>query len=208
MYMTTSQPRSGDGARGHGADPRGLDPGRRNVLLALTLGGGLFCVHFSADGREHGMWFIEPDDGADDTRADACAGRLPAELSARWQLSPRGIPRAEVCRRGDVLCEALLLTEDEKPADPGETRIALSARHARDGLRAEGLTALQASMLAGIRQRPLLATVARRAELPPATARQVHRLLLSSLCDPGPAPRATAPAPVAPVALGPGRECV
>ena len=140
----------------------------------------LFCVHFSADGREHGMWFVDCDGPGDDGEP---LPRLPAELSARWRVSQRGTPRAEVCRRGDVLCEALLLTEDEKPADPGETRIALSARYVRDVLRAEGLTAQQASMLAGIRQRPLLATVARRAELPPPMARQVHRLLLAALVE-------------------------
>ena len=165
-------------------------PSRRQGLFRaasgrLTLGpaadrsAGVLCVHFSADGREHGMWFIGPED---DQELTSPAPRLPSGLNARWYTSSQGTPRADVRRAGDVLCDALLLTADPATTgDPGDTYAPASARQARAALRAEGLTAHQASLLTQTRQRPLLATCARRAELPAPMARQLHRMLLSTL---------------------------
>ena len=151
---------------------------------------GVLCVHFSADGREHGMWFVGPEDDQEPTSPSP---RLPAGLTARWHTSPEGTPRADVRRAGDVLCDALLLTADPATTGyPGDTYAPASARQARAALRAEGLPAHQASLLTQTRQRPLLATVARRAELPAPMARQLHRMLLATLRGDVPAPAAVA----------------
>jgi hypothetical protein len=145
-------------------------------------GEGVLCVHFSADGREHGMWFIGgTDEGVEAAIPGAHSAALPSGLSACWQVGPSTLARAEVSRGPNVLCDALLLLEQLESCDPGETRA--PARQERSALRAEGLTAQQASLLAQTRRRPLLATVARRVELPAPTARLVHRILMAALCD-------------------------
>lgn len=141
---------------------------------------GVFCVHFSADGREHGMWFPDgPGVG------QGPPPPLPAGLSARWYQAGSGVAWAHVCRRGEVLCDALMLTEDDKPRESAPACTHPSGRAATWLLRPEGFTTHQAALLAGLRQRPLLATVSRRAEFPPEMARQVHRLLLSAPSEPG-----------------------
>lgn len=138
---------------------------------------GVLCVHFSADGCEHGMWIVGPEDGP----CEVETVRFPAGLWVRWRTGAAGLPRANVCRGRDVLCDAVLLVDDEECRDPGDTR---APRAERSALRAEGLTAQQAALLTQTRQRPLLATVARRAELPAPTARLVHRMLLGALPEP------------------------
>jgi hypothetical protein len=135
---------------------------------------GFLCVHFSADGREHGMWIVALRDDV----LEAAPATLPADLWVRWCAGVSGLPRASVCRGRDVLCDAVLLADDGESRDPADTR---APRSERGALRAEGLTAQQAALLTQTRQRPLLATVARRAELPAPTARLVHRMLLGAL---------------------------
>ena len=150
---------------------------------------GVLCVHFAADGREHSMWYLDPDE----TSATGLTG-FTAGLVCEWSRSAGGVPRAVVLRRGgDVLCEAMLLRTGD--TDPSATSAAgatgtlgltgtmgmfASGPRRRDNtmLRAEGVPAYPASMIAGIRQRPLLASFARRVDLPAPLARHVHALLL------------------------------
>ena len=165
--------------------------------LSAERGAALLCVHFAADGREHSMWYFDPGDGARRGAAGFAAG-----LDAEWSRSPAGVPRAVVLRRaGDVLCEALLLRPADGGADPSSNGTSWSAgtsgftgilsstgifggfgsdARRRDNalLRAEGVPAYPASMIAEIRHRPMLVTFARRVDLPAALARHVHGLLV------------------------------
>src|SRR4051812_18779044 len=65
----------------------------------------VLCVHFAADGREHSLWYLDPED----TGAPAVSG-FTAGLSSHWSTSAGGVSRASVLR-GDrnPLCDALLL---------------------------------------------------------------------------------------------------
>ncbi len=92
--------------------------------------------------------------------------------------------RATVLRRcGDVLCEAAFLTAPLEQCADGRTPREARRREVTH-LRREGASAYAASVIALARQRPLLATFARRVDLPPALARHVHDLLLQTLRAP------------------------
>ena len=130
---------------------------------------GILCIHFAAGGREHSMWYLDADEPG-----PALSG-FTAHLTVESRCSPAGFWRANVLRRGgDVLCEALFLGRSTA-ADLG-----------RDMLRGERIAAHAASLLASLRQRPVLATFARRLELPPPLARHVHGLLLRTATADGP----------------------
>src|SRR5689334_13526944 len=87
----------------------GLLPGRDASVL---------CVHFSADGREHSLWYLDPED----TGAPAVSG-FTAGLSSKWSTSAGGVARATVSRGGGkhVLCEALLLLAADGEASTAGT---------------------------------------------------------------------------------------
>jgi len=143
----------------------------------------VLCVHFAADGREHSLWYLD----AEDPSAPAVSG-FTAGLTSEWVISPGGVARAVVRRAGrNVLCKALLLVQqDAEPVSTGGTLgETLGSLFSWDGrrrdnglLRAEGVPSYPASMIAGIRHRPLLATFARGVDLPAPLARHVHGLLL------------------------------
>ena len=154
MYETTLQRNNFDALAGPGV----FDPG------------AVFCVHFSADGRDHGMWFLD-----DEPHAESGAWK---DFDTTWRQGPSGVRTAEVSRNGETLCDAVLLLPFADGDEPGS-----APRRDRDRLRAAGLRSGPAALLAAMRQRPLLATFARRVELPGATARQVHRALVSAFRD-------------------------
>ena len=158
----------------------------------------VLCVHFAADGREHSMWYLDPDDVATPALTGFTAG-----LSSEWSFSAAGVARASVLRRDrKVLCDALLLL----PAEPGLSSAATaggtfgslfgSDARGRDNrlLRAEGVPSYPAAMLANVRHRPLLASFARGIDLPVPLARHVHALLLRTAPATHAAPPAAAPA--------------
>ena len=142
----------------------------------------VLCVHFAADGREHSLWYLDPED----TGVPATTG-FTAGLWSRWSAPAGGVAQAVVTRGGGkVLCEALLLLAADADASAtgtlGGTLGSLFGRDGRRGeaglLRAAGVAAYPASMIAGLRHRPLLATFARGVDLPVPLARHVHGLLL------------------------------
>lgn len=155
---------------------------------------GVLCVHFAADGREHSMWYLDPEEAGFRGLTGFTAG-----LVCAWSRSAAGVPRAVVARRGaDVLCEALLLRTTDGDGSlagtsawtgtAGGTGLGTSAPFTSDSrrrdnalLRAEGVPSYPASMIAGIRQRPLLVSFARKIDLPAPLARHVHGLLLQTL---------------------------
>src|SRR4051794_12397380 len=79
----------------------------------------VLCVHFSADGREHGMWFLGDD--AEEGLVGARPVPLPSGSSTCWYAGASGLARAEVSRGPNVLCDAVLLMQEAEPSDPGET---------------------------------------------------------------------------------------
>ena len=144
----------------------------------------VLCVHFAADGREHSMWYLDPED----TRGPGLSG-FTAGLTCDWTVSPSGVARAAVLRHGrHLLCDALLLRPGDADSFSSSIEtaggtfgslLAWDARRKDNGLlRAEGVASYPAATLAGVRHRPLLATFARRVDLPAAMARHVHGLLL------------------------------
>ena len=157
-------------------------------------GDGVLCVHFAADGREHSMWYLDPEE----TSSRGLTG-FTAGLASEWSRSAGGVPRATVLRRGgDTLCEALLLRASDADvslagslglmSSAGATGLGSSGTFSSDSrrrdnalLRSEGVPSYPASMIAGIRQRPLLVSFARRIDLPTPLARHVHGLLLQTL---------------------------
>jgi hypothetical protein len=155
-----------------------------SVAPGLSPGGdaSVLCVHFAADGREHSMWYLDPEE----TGVPALTG-FTAGLASEWSVSAGGVARAVVLR-GDrnVLCEGLLLltteTDQSSMGTLGGTLGSLfswdSRRRDNNLLRAEGVPSYPASMISGIRHRPLLATFARGVDLPVPLARHVHGLLL------------------------------
>ena len=155
---------------------------------------GVLCVHFAADGREHSMWYLDPEE----VQFRGLTG-FTAGLVSRWSRSPAGTSRATVVRRGgDALCEALLLRASDGDASlggtlgltsiAGGTGLGTSVPFTSDSrrrdnalLRAEGVPSYPAAIISGIRQRPLLVSFARRIDLPAPLARHVHGLLLQTL---------------------------
>jgi len=125
---------------------------------------GVLCIHFAAGGRDHSMWYLDADD-----LGPALSG-FTALLTVEPYRSPAGFCRANVLRRGgNLLCDALFLG------------VSSAAGSDRDVLRDDGIAFHPASLLASIRQRPVLATFARRLELPLPLARHVHGLLLRTM---------------------------
>ena len=94
----------------------------------------VLCVHFAADGREHSLWYLDPED----TGVPATSG-FTAGLSSKWHTSPGGVARAVVSRGGGkVLCEALLLVRaDEDASVAGSLGGTLGSLLGLDGRRGE-----------------------------------------------------------------------
>ena len=114
-----------------------------------------------------------------------------ADIDVVYVATPHSAHRAAagLCLEAgrNVLCEALLLVQqDAEPVSTGGTLgETLGSLFSWDGrrrdnglLRSEGVPSYPASMIAGIRHRPLLATFARGVDLPAPLARHVHGLLL------------------------------
>jgi hypothetical protein len=141
----------------------------------------ILCVHFSVDPREHAMWYLDAADAG-----PALTG-FTAGLRTEWNRSRSGVYRATVFRQDGVLCDAVLLVHPPLDAESHRSSL-LDVRRDAAALRGEGLASHPAALLSSLRQRPLLATFARRVELPPPLARHVHGLLLrtapleTSLC--------------------------
>jgi hypothetical protein len=123
-------------------------------------------VHFTGRGAEHRIDFADPVPAAEVARAAA------ARLTAEWDAGRGGLLRGRAMLRGDVACEAYLLPGAAGgPADE------------RAVLRAAGLSREGAALLARMPERPLLATVARGAEVSPNLLRRVHALLIAAAGD-------------------------
>ena len=127
----------------------------------------ILCVHFSARTGEHCIGFAEAAPEGEVRRARG------ARLTAAWDEHGPGLLGGRALLRGDVACDAYLLTGE--PADPVDDR---------DALRAEGLPREWASLVARMPERPLLVTVARGPELSPTLLRRVHSLLLAAADEP------------------------
>lgn len=119
----------------------------------------VLCVHFSVDGRSHGMWFVE---------AGSPPESVPVELWAHWRATSGDVWSGELLRGTRVMVDAVLCTNDA----------------AGRGVRLrERLGAARAALLAPLRQRPLLATFARGVNLSLDQARLAHQLLVRSAAD-------------------------
>ena len=123
----------------------------------------ILCAHFSTRTGEHCIGFAEAAPEGEVYRARA------ARLEVDWEDRNGGLLRGRALLRGDVACDAYLLTGE--PADPTDDR---------DALRAEGLPREWASLVARMPERPLLVTVARGPELSPTLLRRVHSLLAAA----------------------------
>lgn len=121
----------------------------------------ILCVHFAAGGSEHTIWY---GDAAAPADVDGWgAGRV----SIAWRELPGPLLRGQLVLGRDVACDCFLLLGGD-------------AREDQVMLRSQGVPRSHAALLARMPQRPLLATFARRGDLPPATVRRLHRLLLSA----------------------------
>jgi hypothetical protein len=135
-------------------------------MVATTRPNGIetiLCVHFSTRAGEHCIGFAEAAPQCEVRRARA------ARLDVEWEARDGGLLRGRALLRGDVACDAFLLTGE--PADPANER---------DVLRAEGLPREWSSLVARMPERPLLVTVARGPELSPTLLRRVHSLLIAA----------------------------
>ena len=119
----------------------------------------VLCVHFSVDGRSHGMWFVE---------AGSPPDTVPAELWAHWRVTAGGVWVGDLLRGRRVMVDAVLCTDD----GPGWRALL----HERAG-------PSRAALLAPVRQRPLLATFARGVDLSIEQARLAHHLLTRAAAD-------------------------
>jgi hypothetical protein len=122
----------------------------------------VLCVHFAIGGAEHSIWFA--DRGCDLERESVRVG----PLSVAWRELPGGLLRGQAVLGRDTLCECYLVAS----GDMDETR---------DSLRSHGVSRSDASLIARMPERPLLATFARHAaEIPPATLRRLHQILIAT----------------------------
>ena len=141
------------------------------VLSPIPSKPTVFCVHFSADGRSQDMWFLDADWAPD-----------RSSFSSRWSETGGIVRRGELLHGGQTLCDAVLLLDHAARASDEAWEAYWFARD-RDALLAEGLSRSQAALLAAMRDRPLLATFARHAVLPPPALRRAHRLLVDAAAD-------------------------
>jgi hypothetical protein len=122
----------------------------------------VLCVHFAVGGAEHSIWFAER--GCDLECESVRVGRL----SVAWRELPGGLLRGQAVLGRGTLCECYLVAD----GDMDETR---------ETLRTHGVSRSDASLIARMPERPLLATFARHAaEIPPATLRRLHQFLLAT----------------------------
>ena len=125
----------------------------------------VLSLHFPGDGRSHCMWFVN---------ASCPPDQIPVDLWAHWRLTPDGVSTCALFNRRDRWLEGVLLTEWNTP-----TAGHLPPRLGRG----------QASLLASLRHRPLLVTVALRGDIEPAKLRLAHHILVrAALEDAAPEP--------------------
>jgi hypothetical protein len=120
------------------------------------------CVHFSS--AERCVSFSE---AAPHWELERAAG---ARLRIEWDVASGAVHRGRALLRGEVACDAYLLTHEAAGASIG---------HDRDLLRAAGLPKDRASLLARMPERPLLATVGNGPEMSPQLMHRIHSLLLA-----------------------------
>lgn len=150
--------------------PNGFDiPAARRALVP-AFSRATLCVHFSSSGAEHCISFTEAVSQAETHRARA------ARLTIEWDDRPHGLLRGRALLRGEVACDAYLLTP--RPGGAGDAN--RSSARDRDLLRGEGLPREWAALLARMPERPLLATAARGPDLSPQLLRRVHSLLIAA----------------------------
>ena len=140
--------------------PNGIDLDAPRHPRAATL-----CVHFTGRRVEHGICFAEAAPGPEVARARA------ARLQVEWDERPGAVLRGRALLRGEVACDAYLLTGEWSAGD-------------REQLRSEGLPREWATLLARMPERPLLCTVARGPDLSPQLLRRIHSLLLATAGSP------------------------
>jgi hypothetical protein len=122
----------------------------------------VLCVHIAVGGAEHSIWFA--DRGCDLEREALRVG----QLSVAWRELSGGLLRGQAALGRDTLCECYLVAA----GDMDETR---------ESLRSQGVSRTEATLIARMPERPLLATFARHAaEIPPATLRRLHQFLLAT----------------------------
>ena len=119
----------------------------------------VLSVHFSVNGRSHGMWFVE---------AGSPPESVPVDLWAHWRETAGHVWTGQLLRGRRVMVDAVLCVGDA----PGR-RVQLRER----------IGAGRAAMLAPLRQRPLLATFARGIDLSLDQARLAHQLLVRAAAD-------------------------
>lgn len=165
--------------------PNGFDlPASRQAPFSAAPRATL-CVHFSASGAEHCISFTEAASEAETNRARA------ARLTIGWDVRRDWLLRGRALLRGEVACDAYLLT----PAPVGADGANRSSAGDRDLLRAEGLPRERATLLARMPERPLLATAACGPDLSPQLLYRIHSLLIvaaTSLVAPAPSTSAIA----------------
>lgn len=133
--------------------------GPRRFPVGVPAPEDVLCVHFSVDGRSHGMWFVE---------AGSPPESVPVEQWAHWHGTSGDVWTGRLLRGTRVMVDAVLCTE------------VTAGRRVR--LR-EHIGASRAALLAPLRQRPLLATFARAVNLSLDQARLAHQLLVRAAVD-------------------------
>jgi hypothetical protein len=132
-----------------------------NAPRHLPARAATLCVHFTGRGIEHGICFAEAAPGPEVARAQA------ARLEVEWEQRPGAMFLGRALLRGEVACDAYLLSGESTAGD-------------REQLRAEGLPREWAVLLYRMPERPLLCTVARGPDLSPQLLRRIHSLLLAT----------------------------
>ena len=111
----------------------------------------VLCVHYSADGRSHRMWFLD---------ADCPPEQAPADLWAYWRVTPDEGWCGALLQRRERVMDAALFTQPDRAQWP-------HGRLGRD----------QAALLVGVRHRPLMVTRAVGGDIPSAKLKAGHALL-------------------------------
>jgi hypothetical protein len=128
------------------------------------------CVHFSGRRAEHVICFAEPAPALEVARAGA------ARLVVEWDDATASLLRGRALLRGEVACDAWLLTAPT--VGPGDSIVHAPVED-RALLRAAGVPRDRATLLARMPERPLLATSTRGPDLSPQLLRRIHSLLLA-----------------------------